>query len=220
MPYKQIIVARKDLQMSPGKLAAQVSHASMAFLTNAMKANNKIVSDVSRGRAWQFEPPIPYGPDKEQTPKENRRPQFYKRADLHQWAKEARERGDEYFYYRPIDPNDQCGELELCDNITHIEATVKFDHGLWDEWINGTFTKVVLQAKNLNQLMKTIANAEDAGMRENRDFFIIRDNCYTELTPEEYDENGIGRVITCVGFIPMDSEKIDPITKKLHMYTA
>ena len=29
--YKQIIIARKDLDMSSGKLAAQVSHASMAF---------------------------------------------------------------------------------------------------------------------------------------------------------------------------------------------
>lgn len=30
--YKQLIIARKDLNMSPGKLAAQVSHASIAFL--------------------------------------------------------------------------------------------------------------------------------------------------------------------------------------------
>lgn len=30
---KQIIVIRRDLNMPPGKLAAQVSHASMAFLT-------------------------------------------------------------------------------------------------------------------------------------------------------------------------------------------
>ena len=38
---KQIIIARKDLNMSPGKLAAQVSHASMAFLTNLIKSNTK-----------------------------------------------------------------------------------------------------------------------------------------------------------------------------------
>ena len=35
--YKQIIIARKDLNMSTGKLAAQVSHASMAFLTNTIR---------------------------------------------------------------------------------------------------------------------------------------------------------------------------------------
>ncbi len=45
MSYKQIIIIRKDLQMSPGKLAAQVSHASMAFLTNAVKRNAKIVTE-------------------------------------------------------------------------------------------------------------------------------------------------------------------------------
>ena len=34
---KQIIIVRKDLNMSKGKMSAQVAHASMAFLTNALK---------------------------------------------------------------------------------------------------------------------------------------------------------------------------------------
>ena len=34
---RQLIIARKDLNMSAGKLAAQVSHASMAFLTTPLK---------------------------------------------------------------------------------------------------------------------------------------------------------------------------------------
>ena len=34
---RQVIIARKDLNMSAGKLAAQVSHASMAFLTNHIR---------------------------------------------------------------------------------------------------------------------------------------------------------------------------------------
>ena len=42
----QLIIARKDLNMSAGKLAAQVSHASMAFLTaplrNAKGDKNRI----------------------------------------------------------------------------------------------------------------------------------------------------------------------------------
>lgn len=37
--YKQIIIARKGLEMSPGKLAAQVSHASNAFLMQMIKYN-------------------------------------------------------------------------------------------------------------------------------------------------------------------------------------
>ncbi len=35
--YKQIIIARKDLNLSAGKLAAQVSHGSMAFLIEKIK---------------------------------------------------------------------------------------------------------------------------------------------------------------------------------------
>lgn len=31
---RQLIIARKDLEMSPGKLAAQCCHASLAFLTD------------------------------------------------------------------------------------------------------------------------------------------------------------------------------------------
>ena len=34
---RQIIIARKDLQMSVGKLAAQVAHASMAFITRPIQ---------------------------------------------------------------------------------------------------------------------------------------------------------------------------------------
>ncbi len=35
--YKQLIIARRDLRMSPRKLAIQVSHASMAFLIQAIR---------------------------------------------------------------------------------------------------------------------------------------------------------------------------------------
>jgi len=43
---KQYIVIRKDLPMSPGKLAAQTSHASLAFLTNMMASNIKRIDDT------------------------------------------------------------------------------------------------------------------------------------------------------------------------------
>lgn len=41
--YKQLIIARKDLNMSPGKLAAQVSHASIAFLIEKLYWGSKEV---------------------------------------------------------------------------------------------------------------------------------------------------------------------------------
>ena len=55
-------------------------------------------------------------------------------------------------------------------------------------------------------------------MVEGEDFFLIKDNCLTELEPEEFDENGIGRTLTCIGFKPMDSDIIDKIGKKYQLY--
>ena len=44
--YKQIIIARKDLNMSSGKLAAQVSHGSMAFLNWFIRNNTDLDGHV------------------------------------------------------------------------------------------------------------------------------------------------------------------------------
>lgn len=93
------------------------------------------------------------------------------------------------------------------------------DEGILHNWIEGSFTKCVLQAKNKNQLLKAKAMAEELGMYEGEDFWLIYDNCYTELTPEEIDEDGVGRTLTVIGFRPMDSEIIDKIGKKYHLYT-
>ena len=147
--YKQIIIARKDLNMSAGKLAAQVSHASMAFLTNAIRRN--LIKGVH--------------------------------------------------YY---------------DNEHNIYYSVEFDleQDLFEQWIDGEFTKCVLKAKNKSQLLKAKALAEEMGMVEDEDFFCIYDNCHTELTPEDN-----GRTLTCIGFKPMDSEVIDKIGKKYQLYS-
>lgn len=51
------------------------------------------------------------------------------------------------------------------------------------------------------------------GMKEGEDFWLIRDNCHTELEPEED-----GKTLTCIGFKPMDSELIDKIGKKYQLY--
>lgn len=140
--YKQIIIARKDLNMSPGKLAAQVSHGSMAFLTWMIRNNN-----------FQMSYPTDY------------------------------------------------------------VANFIIKKDLYEQWINGEFTKCVLQAKNKNQLLKAKTMAEELGMKEGEDFWLIRDNCHTELEPEED-----GRTLTCIGFKPMDTEIIDKIGKKYHLY--
>lgn len=145
--YKQIIIARKDLNMSSGKLSVQVSHTSMAFLTCDIRKNALVTT---------------YEKD--------------------YWS------------------------------------LLKFDRNIYEQWINGSFTKCVLEAKNKNKLLKAVELAEGLGMKENEDFFLIKDNCYTELDPEEFDENDQGRTLTCIGFKPMDAEIIDKIGKKFQLY--
>ena len=145
---KQIIIVRKDLNMSKGKMAAQVAHASMAFLTNAIKNCSNISKfDTS--------------------------------------------------YYN-------CGFL--------------IPKELYENWICGSFTKVILEAKNKYQLEKVYIIANELGFKEGIHYFPIKDNCYTELEPEEVDENDIGRTLTCVGFIPLDDETANKISKKYQLY--
>lgn len=205
--YKQIIIARKDLNMSPGKLAAQVSHASMAFITNMVRKSTVKVPD-NQFNAWKINRTT-----------RKREPQLYSRKDLNKWAAEAREKGDFVFYAKPVDPSEPHGELMLYEPSYHYETSFNIDNDTYEQWIDGAFTKCVLQAKNKNQLLKAKAMAEEIGMKEGEDFFLIKDNCYTELEPEEIDENGIGRTLTVIGFRPMDSEVIDKIGKKYHLYT-
>lgn len=202
--YKQIIIARKDLNMSPGKLAAQISHASMAFLTNMIRNN------VTK---------VPINCHPVYTYKNNVKEEInYPHEDYKRMAKEAIKNGEDFFYCEPVDPLKPYGEQKPTDKRYEYRADMHIDGKLYDEWINGSFTKCVLQAKNKNKLLKAVELAEELGMKENEDFFLIKDNCYTELDPEEFDENGQGRTLTCIGFKPMDAEIIDKIGKKFQLY--
>ena len=97
------------------------------------------------------------------------------------------------------------------------EIHFKIDKDTYDKWLGGIFTKVVCGAKNKNQLMKAVTIAEELGLEENKDFFIIKDACLTELEPEEFDENGVGRTITCIGFRPLEEEIMHKISKKYQL---
>lgn len=158
MGMRQVVIVRKDLQMSPGKLAAQVAHASMAWLTSELRL---------RYAAGDYE-----------------------------------ERLD--------DKNGHSG--------AYYHIPVNIDKDIFDGWINGSFTKTVCEAKNLNGINKAKQIADEMGLKDGVDYFIIRDNCLTELTPEEVDENGIGRTVTCIGFKPLADEEAHKISKKFQLY--
>jgi PTH2 family peptidyl-tRNA hydrolase len=146
---RQLIIARKDLNMSPGKLAAQVAHASWAFLSNQI-------------RDWKM--------------------------------------------------------AALLQDKEDVSVILNIPKDIYYKWFCGIFTKTICEAKNKNQLLKAKEIAEELDMVEGKDFFLIKDACNTELTPEEIDENGVGRTLTCIGFKPLDDEIAWKISKKFQLY--
>lgn len=199
---KQLIVARKDLNMSPGKLAAQVSHASMAFLTRALREKGKKKLDCDSIPTFTYDG------------EGNKYPKLYKRNDLCTWADEAFKRNEPYVYYRPIDSKNPYGALELCEPTYHYESNISIDINTWEDWICGSFTKIICEAKNRSQLYKAAVLADSLGLKENKDYFIIRDNCLTELIPEDPD----GRTPTCIGFRPLPDDIAHQLSKKYQLY--
>lgn len=149
---RQLIIARKDLGMSAGKLAAQCCHASEAFLMDHLR-NRTNVTEMT----------------------------------------------------------DETGE-------TCYKAEYTFSKEVYEDWICGIFTKTVCAAKNRNHLLKAKTMAEELGLEEEKDFFLIRDRCLTELEPEEVDDAGIGWTLTAIGFKPLDDETAHKISKKYQLY--
>jgi len=150
---RQLIIARKDLNMSPGKLAAQVSHASMAFLSHMIREGG-----------------------------------LQKRVSLD------------------------------TEEMERYEIVITMDPAVYDDWFCGIFTKTICEAKNRNQLMKAVSLAEEMGLAENQDFFLIKDNCLTELVPEEIGEDGVGRTLTCIGFRPLPDDMAHAISRKFQLF--
>lgn len=146
---RQLIIARKDLNMSPGKLAAQVAHASWAFLSNQI-------------RDWKM--------------------------------------------------------AALLQDKEDVSVILNIPKDIYYEWFCGIFTKTICEAKNLNQLLKAKLIAEELGLKEGVDFFLIMDACKTELKPEMVDSEGVGRTLTCIGFRPLDDETAWKISRKFQLY--
>lgn len=144
--YRQYIIVNRGLKMSRGKLMAQASHASMAFLTTAMRRYGR--------------------------------------------------------------------EFWMNDNYVNFEEWL-LDKKIFEEWIDGEFGKIVLAVDSEKELNDIISLAEAQDFREGYDFFPIRDNCRTELIPDES-----GTRLTCIGFIPMDkdNEKLQSIVGNLPLF--
>lgn len=89
------------------------------------------------------------------------------------------------------------------------QVNYRLDKDIYDDWINDGVTKIVCGARNKGKLEKAIEKAKELGMIEGVDYFPIVDACRTELIPESPQGT-----LTCVGFRPMEAEKIDDF----HLY--
>jgi len=142
---KQVIVVNKGLGMTKGKMAAQVAHASEAFLLK----------------------------------------QFLNGTGTKTNKSDAVGRLSGYILQIPV------------------------DHDVW-EWITSSYTKVVCEVDSEAELQKVVNKAIKNGFIEDKDFFKIIDNGYTEFNNE--------KTWTCIGFRPMKSEDIDKVTKRLRLF--
>ena len=82
----------------------------------------------------------------------------------------------------------------------------------------GDSTRIRILYSLFEKEMAVCDIANDLGLNEGIDFFLIKDNCLTELEPEEVDENGVGRTLTCIGFKPLEDDMAHQISKKFQLY--
>lgn len=137
---RRIFIIRKDLHLTPGKLAAMVGHAAELYWLNLIK----------RG-------------------------------------------------------------LVCHNDITHRKSVGFFvKEDVWDNYINGIYTKTICESRNLNHLLKAKAIADELGLMENEDYGFINDKCLTELKPENED----GTTTVGMWFAPLADEVAHKISKK------
>ena len=140
---RRLFIMRKDLNMSPGKLAAQVAHCAEAY-----------------------------------------------------WTKKFMD-----------------GVLVSFDN-EKVVAKVTVSTDVFYDYIDASFVKTICEAKNKNHLLKARDKALELGLVEDEDFGLIRDNCLTELEPEDKD----GRTLTGIWFKPLPDDVAHEISRKYQLY--
>ena len=201
---RQLIIVRKDLGMSTGKIAAQCCHASLAYFSAQM------MCDLHKG----LKKPYQYHSVYEFTKANGRKLVQYKSPQMQEYRDRAISEGREWFYTRMTGRE----RYEWVDKPEYeYRGRIAFPVDVYENWLNDIWTKTVCEAKNKGHLLKAVLMAEELGLKENQDFFLIRDRCLTELEPEEIDENGIGRTLTCIGFRPLDDDTAHKISKKYQL---
>lgn len=102
----------------------------------------------------------------------------------------------------------------MSENKEHYTSTLQIPSEIFEQYICGTFTKIVCEAKNKNHINKAIVIAREMGLVESKDYGLIYDNCLTELDPEEAD----GTTLTGLWFRPLPDNQAYMISKGYQLY--
>lgn len=93
-------------------------------------------------------------------------------------------------------------------------STIQIPKEVFEQYVCGTFTKTVCEAKSKSHLLKAKTMADEMGLVESVDYGFIYDKCLTELEPEEPD----GTTLTGIWFRPLPDEQAHMISKKYQLY--
>lgn len=91
-----------------------------------------------------------------------------------------------------------------------INPNARVDKELFVQWINGSFTKIVLEVESDTAMKTIIEKAHEYGMVNRQDFFNIVDESTEFLDIPQW---------AVIAFKPMEAEKIDLITGELSLYS-
>lgn len=125
-------------------------------------------------------------------------------------------------YWTSMLKNAERADIGLVVGRKATKRTVSVPMDIWDNYVHGIFTKTICEAKSLTDLNKvktyidTINNDLACGIEltEGIDYDFIRDNCLTELKPENPD----GTTTIGVWFKPLPDAIAQRISKKYKLY--
>lgn len=187
---RRVFIIRKDLHLKPGKLAAMVGHCCEAYWTNLLKAS--LVEDNEFMTL----------PAKEQYGNGKIGPALYKHPLLFKLSEEAFNAGKDTF-------------TTLAENSRKtVTVTTEIPKDVWNDYVNGIFTKTICECRNKNQLSKAENLAKEQNLVEGLDYGFINDKCLTDLTPENED----GTTTIGIWFKPLPDEIAQAISKKFPLY--
>lgn len=115
-------------------------------------------------------------------------------------------------------------DIGLCFGDEYTKRTVRIPMDIWNDYVNGIFTKTICECKNLNHLKKAeelisevnLGLPKDSQLIEGQDYGYINDKCLTDLTPENPD----GTCTIGIWFRPLPDEIAHKISRKYKLYGA